>query len=176
MILINGCSFTALDNQWPKFFNLEHNNIAVPGSSNDRIFLETVEELKKNNYNTVIVMWTFLERTFMSTANHEIQNILVNTPIGNVKGDDYLNPEEVNGKDIENNLENFKKQYYSYFYSEQIQKRKLEVYKYCLSNSCNKVIHLNVNDVIGAKDYTGHPTAEASKIFAKNLMDTHFNE
>ena len=176
MILINGCSFTALNDQWPKFFSIDHKNIAVPGSSNDRIFIETVEELRENHYNTVIVMWTFLERTFMPKANHEIKNILVNAPIGKGRGDNYLNPEEVNGSDIENNLENFKKQYYSYFYSEQIQKRKLEVYKYCLTNSCNQAIHLNVNDVIGTKDDTGHPTPEASQVFAKNLMDTYFNE
>ena len=175
-ILINGCSFTALDNQWPDFFPLNHKNIALGGNSNDQIFLTTIEELQKNNYNVVIVMWSFLERTHMSTANHEIKNILVNSPIGKVIGDDYLNPGEINGSKIEQALERFKKDYFQYFYSNQIQQRKLDVYQHCVLNSCNRVINLSVHDVIGNKDKTGHPIPDASKDFAQKLMDMYFNE
>jgi len=175
-ILINGCSFTALDNQWPDFFPLNHKNIALGGNSNDQIFLTTIEELQKNNYNVVIVMWSFLERTHMSTANHEIKNILVNSPIGEVIGDDYLNPGDISGSKIEQALDRFKKDYFQYFYSDQIQQRKLDVYQHCVSNSCERVIHLNVRDVTGNMDKTGHPTSDASKDFAQKLMDTYFNE
>ena len=98
------------------------------------------------------------------------------SPIGEVIGDDYLNPGDISGSKIEQALDRFKKDYFQYFYSDQIQQRKLDVYQHCVSNSCERVIHLNVRDVTGNMDKTGHPTSDASKDFAQKLMDTYFNE
>lgn len=175
-ILINGCSFTAYNNQWPSHFSLDHTNIAQPGHSNENIFLTTMQELQKIDYDIVIIMWTFLERTLMSTANHENIDILISSPIKKVKGDSFLNQEQINGADIENALRRFQKDYFKYFYSKQIQKQKLDIYKICIEKFCNKAIHLNVNDVKGLADSTGHPTLETSKKFAKKVMEKYFNE
>lgn len=175
-ILINGCSFTAYNNQWPRHFSLDHVNIAQPGHSNENIFFTTMQQLQKTYYDTVIIMWTFLERTSMSTANHENIDILVSSPIKKVKGDSFLNKEEINGSDIEKALKRFRNDYFKYFYSKEIQEQKLDVYKTCVEKFCNRAIHLNVNDIKGLTDSTGHPTSETSKKFAKKVMEQYFNE
>jgi hypothetical protein len=182
-ILVNGCSFTALKNQWPAFFPLPHTNISIGGNSNENIFLTTVEELQRHNYDCCIIMWSFNDRYAMSTANHEIKNIMPNSPIGHCRGDDHLNPEEINGHLIEKALARFKKDVYKYFYSDLVQQRKLDVYRFSLTNSFNNVIHLSVDDFLnntigGIVDFdeTNHPTAHSSERFAKHIMDTYFNE
>lgn len=80
MIYINGCSYTygiglcpydEADNcknrSWgallSKKLNKEHINDAVPGSSNFRIFRDTVTYLTKNTPDLVIVMWSDPSRT-----------------------------------------------------------------------------------------------------------------
>lgn len=174
-ILVNGCSFTANSDQWPCYFSLPHTNISKAGNSNESIFLTTVEELQKNHYDCCVLMWSSVDRYLMSTVNHELKNILPNSPISFASGDDYLNPGEVSGKLIERALEKFKKDYYRYFYSEKIQQQKLQIYKYVLSHSCKKAIHLSVTDVVG-RQVLGHPTAKTSKRFAQYIMETYFNE
>ena len=175
MILINGCSFTALQNQWPEYFPLLHNNIAVGGSSNDYIFFTTMKELQKRKYTNCIVVWSFTTRTIMTTVNKQLVNILPNTPIPKCLGDDYLY-DEVSGSEIEQALERFKRDYYLFFHNDNIQKEKLQVYQYAISSACKGAVHLTVEDIQGEKDITGHPTAETSKKFANYIMEKFFNE
>lgn len=74
-ILVNGCSFTygeGLDNKAQdlyinvflnnKFPDSIINNIAIPGSSNQTIFENTVEELSKSKYDLIFVGWTSYPR------------------------------------------------------------------------------------------------------------------
>ena len=78
-ILINGCSFTALDGMWPNYFPMDYKdkdrNIAEQGASNMSIFHTTMQELMTNKYDCVIIVWTFLERIYMTTADNENVNI-----------------------------------------------------------------------------------------------------
>lgn len=175
MILINGCSFTALQSQWPEYFPLLHNNIAVGGSSNDYIFFSTLKELQQRDYESCIVVWSFTTRTMMTTANSQLVNILPNTPIPQCKGDDYLD-KNISGVEIEQALERFKRDYYLFFHNEELQQEKLQAYQHAISSACKNAIHFTVDDIVGAKDSTGHPTAETSKRFANHIMEKYFNE
>lgn len=78
-ILFNGCSWTYgaelpvfSEYEWEKWrystivannFRCEHLNIAMNGSSNDRIVRTTIEELENNKYDLVVVQWSLHERT-----------------------------------------------------------------------------------------------------------------
>ncbi len=68
MILVNGCSFTSGEESpvaWPSLID-DTVNIAVPGSSNDRIIRTTVEYVNNNSVSGVIVAWTSPNRIEIS--------------------------------------------------------------------------------------------------------------
>jgi hypothetical protein len=93
MIYNNGCSFTygiglcpydeaqnSMQKAWPALLaeklNIEHINEAVPGSSNTRIFRDTIKYLTTNSPDLVIVMWSDPSRTeFFRPGEGELGDI-----------------------------------------------------------------------------------------------------
>ena len=166
-ILVNGCSFTALDGMWPEYFPMDYKhkdrNIAVPNASNMSIFHDTIQEIMTNKYDCVIIVWTFLERTYMTTSDNENINVLPNGLVG---------PLPLITEANEHALQRFQTDYQKHFYSEKIQKRCLAQYQYAI-DQCVDAIHLSVYDIECGP--TEHPTKKESKKFAKHIMDTYFN-
>jgi hypothetical protein len=87
-ILCNGCSFTYGDGFlesereskiWPtllgKKLQADVTNIAANGSSNLEIFLRTLRELDKNNYDLVIVQWSALRRYWFRPGINQLYTV-----------------------------------------------------------------------------------------------------
>ena len=88
-ILFAGCSLTATSgftehNQsiyhWPmvfsKHFNCYYQNVALTGCPNEEIFLNTIENVVKERYDLVVIMWSSIGRYWFYPADHNIDDYI----------------------------------------------------------------------------------------------------
>jgi hypothetical protein len=65
-ILVNGCSFSRGPNSWPYFiekrFNVSMVNLAQAAAGNLYIHNSTIAEIAQRDYDTVLIMWSGIER------------------------------------------------------------------------------------------------------------------
>lgn len=65
-VLVNGCSFSRGPGSWPYYlqskFNFNLVNLAQAAAGNLYIYNSTIAELTKRKYDTVLIMWSGLER------------------------------------------------------------------------------------------------------------------
>tara|TARA_R110000851_G_C12948964_1_gene553081 strand:+ start:133 stop:888 length:756 start_codon:yes stop_codon:yes gene_type:complete len=78
-VAFHGCSFTQGEgfepNDWLEFgypslvsnnYNWNHKNYGIPGGSNLRIFHSAVDSIVSNNYKTIFVQWSAVNRIWLS--------------------------------------------------------------------------------------------------------------
>jgi hypothetical protein len=89
-VLFAGCSFTAdcgftAENiakyHWPvllgKHYNLNFDNLAIGGLSNDEIFFRSLETASQNNYRLVVIMWSEIDRKSIYYADNNVDDFTI---------------------------------------------------------------------------------------------------
>jgi hypothetical protein len=125
-ILFDGCSFTAnsgfsVENQcvshWPNLlsqhYQVEFDNNAIGGSSNNEIFNRVVGATTLNSYNLVLVQWTEISRQWIYCSNQNIDDFTI-INAGNPKG------HQCNTKEVQQ----YVKLHYTYFNNQYVNLKK----------------------------------------------------
>lgn len=71
-LLVNGASFSLGPNSWPELLNMDLTNLSRANAGNTYIVETTMEELAKNDYDLVIIMWSPFDRVDIRNGDNWI--------------------------------------------------------------------------------------------------------